>query len=90
MSFYKYTALLLPKILGTIEVEIKVVFTITYLSQRTVQLIGGGLAIGGDWIPEPVVAKVAGTLGVVASLTPHGIWFDYNPFLRTFTNCGFQ
>lgn len=75
---------------GVNKVVVKWNYVRVYLSQRTVQLIGGGLAIGGYWIPEPVVAKVAGTLGVVASLTPHGIWFDYNPFLRTFTNCGFQ
>ncbi|WP_304652137.1 hypothetical protein [uncultured Ligilactobacillus sp.] len=75
---------------GVNKVVVKWNHVRVYLSQRTVQLIGGGLAIGGYWIPEAVVSKVAGTLGVVASLTPHGIWFDYNPFLRSFTNCGFQ
>lgn len=49
-----------------------------YLSKTTINLIGGGVAIGGIWVPEPVVSKVLATLGVIGTLCPGGIAFDYN------------
>lgn len=49
-----------------------------YLSKTTINLIGGGVTIGGIWIPEPVVSKILSTLGVVIALCPGGIAFDYN------------
>lgn len=49
-----------------------------YLSKTTINRVGAGVAIGGIWIPEPVLSKVLSTLGVVASLVPGGIVFDYN------------
>lgn len=39
------------------------------------------MAIGGIWIPEPLVTKILATLGVVIALCPGGIAFDYNYIL---------
>jgi hypothetical protein len=62
-----------------------------YLSKTTVQAIGGGIAIGGIWIPEPVVSKVLATLGVVVALCPGGIAFDwYAPPAGPIVNQRFQ
>lgn len=51
-----------------------------YLSRNTLIGLGGGIAIGGLWIPEPVVSKVLGSLGIAlgtaASITG-GVKFDY-------------
>ena len=49
-----------------------------YLSKTTIHVIGAGVTIGGIWIPEPVVSKILSTLGVVVTLCPGGIAFDYN------------
>lgn len=49
-----------------------------YLSKSTINVIGGGVAIGGIWIPEPLVSKILSTLGVGIALCPGGIAFDYN------------
>ena len=49
-----------------------------YLSKTTVNLIGGGVTIGGIWVPEPIVSKILATLGVVVAFCPGGIVFDYN------------
>lgn len=48
------------------------------LSQRTVQFIGAGISIAGVWIPEPVVSKLAATLGIAVALAPGGVWADYS------------
>lgn len=62
-----------------------------FLNKGTVQAIGAGLSIGGIWVPEPIVSKVAASLGVGIALIPHGIWFDYNYFIGVLTgNFGFQ
>lgn len=62
-----------------------------WLNKGTVQGIGTGLTLGGIWIPEPIVSKVAASLGVGIALTPSGIWFDYNYFNGVLTgNFGFQ
>ncbi|GAA0462958.1 hypothetical protein [Alkalibacillus silvisoli] len=47
-----------------------------YLSKSTVNTLAGGLAIGGIWIPEPLVSKVLATLGVIGTQVPGGIWFE--------------
>ncbi|RDV27736.1 hypothetical protein [Lysinibacillus capsici] len=51
-----------------------------YLSRNTLIGLGGGIAIGGLWIPEPVISKVLGSLGIAlgtaASITG-GVKFDY-------------
>lgn len=49
-----------------------------YLSKTTLRTIGSGISIGGLWMPEPVVSKIVGTLGIIVSLSPGGIAFDYN------------
>lgn len=49
-----------------------------YLSKTTINTMGAGITVGGIWIPEPVVSKIAATLGVVITLCPGGIVFDYN------------
>ena len=49
-----------------------------YLSKTTINYIGGGIAIGGIWVPEPIVSKILATLGVIGTLVPGGIAFDYN------------
>lgn len=49
-----------------------------YLSKSTVQLIGGGVSLGGIWIPEPVVSKVLASAGVVVSMCPGGIVLEYH------------
>lgn len=48
------------------------------LSQGTLKAIGLGVSIAGLWIPEPVVSKIAGSLGIVAAAAPGGIWADYS------------
>ena len=52
-----------------------------WLSKTTISYIGGGIAIGGIWIPEPVVSKVVSSLGVVVSLVPGGIVFNTSPHI---------
>ena len=47
------------------------------LSKTTLQYLGGGVAIGGVWVPEPLVSKILATLGIITSLSPGGIWADY-------------
>ena len=49
-----------------------------YLSKTTINFLGGGVAVGGIWILEPVVSKILSTLGVAGTLCPGGIAFDYN------------
>lgn len=49
-----------------------------YLSKSTINVIGSGVAIGGIWVPEPLVSKILSTLGVIVALCPGGIAFDYN------------
>lgn len=62
-----------------------------YISKGTLQTLGGGLTLGGIWIPHPVISKVAASLGFVVSLAPNGIWFDYNYAIGTLTgNYGWQ
>lgn len=66
-------------------------FARVYLSKGTVQGIGAGLTLGGIWVPEPIVSKVASSLGVGIAFIPHGIWFDYNYFIGVLTgNFGYQ
>lgn len=50
-----------------------------WLSKTTVNAIGGGVAIGGIWVPEPLVSKILATVGVVIGLCPGGIVFNYTP-----------
>ncbi|HLQ83109.1 MAG TPA: hypothetical protein VK121_04620 [Pseudogracilibacillus sp.] len=51
-----------------------------YLSKTSVEMISGGVAIGGIWVPEPTVSKVLSTLGIVAgTFVPGGVVFDLNP-----------
>lgn len=47
-----------------------------FLSRSTLQYIGGGVAIGGLWIPEALASKIASTLGVAIGLAPGGVVFD--------------
>lgn len=50
-----------------------------WLSKTTVNAIGGGIAIGGIWVPEPFISKILATVGVVIGLCPGGIVFNYTP-----------
>lgn len=40
-----------------------------------------GVAIGGIWLPEPLVSKVVATLGAATSALPGGIVFNSSPHL---------
>lgn len=51
------------------------------MSKGTIQGIGAGVTLAGIWIPEPVVSKIAATLGVAIGLIPSGIRFDYNFYI---------
>ena len=48
-----------------------------FISQRTLQGIGAGVSIAGVWVPEPLVSKMASTLGIVVAVAPGGIWADF-------------
>lgn len=67
-----------------------------YLSKSTIQYASGGIAIAGIWIPEPVVSKIVASVGVIGSLCPGGIYFEYNyikagiTFLASGMNIGFS
>jgi hypothetical protein len=63
---------------GKNHVEFHWNYARVWLSKGTIHNIGRGAAFAGIWIPEPIVSKVCASLGFVASLTPNGVWFDYN------------
>lgn len=51
-----------------------------YLSRNTLLGLSGGIAIGGLWIPEPVISKVLATLGIALGTTASitgGVKFNY-------------
>lgn len=52
-----------------------------YIDKGTVRNIGLGVTIAGLWIPGFVVTAAVGTLGVVASQAPHGIVFNWTPYV---------
>ncbi len=64
---------------GVNRVEVRWYGLRVYLSKTTVQVLGGGVAIGGIWVPEPVVSKILATVGVVVALCPGGIAFNWTP-----------
>ncbi|MFQ6324129.1 hypothetical protein [Lactococcus garvieae] len=60
------------------------------LSKITINYIGGGVAIGGIWVPEPIVSKILATLGVAIGLAPGGIVFNSTPGIANFWGAGWQ
>lgn len=60
------------------------------LSKTTINYIGGGVAIGGIWVPEPIVSKILATLGVAMGLAPGGIVFNSTPGIANFWGAGWQ
>lgn len=60
------------------------------LSKTTINYIGGGIAIGGIWVPEPIVSKILATLGVALGLAPGGIVFNSTPGIANFWGAGWQ
>ncbi|EUJ22542.1 hypothetical protein PGRAN_12981 [Listeria grandensis FSL F6-0971] len=50
-----------------------------WVKKATVHKVGNGAAIGGIWIPGPLIGKVVSTLGVVLSACPGGIVFNSTP-----------
>lgn len=52
-----------------------------WLSRSVLQGIGAGVAIGGVWVPEPIVSKILATLGIVTSLAPGGVVFNWTPVI---------
>ena len=47
------------------------------LSKTTINRVGAGVAIGGIWVPEPVISKILATVGVIAGVAPGGVYADY-------------
>ncbi|PKR82493.1 hypothetical protein [Heyndrickxia camelliae] len=60
-----------------------------YLSKNTINYASGGVAIGGIWIPEPIISKVLSTLGVLGTFVPGGVRFDFIGF-RFISNVHYQ
>lgn len=50
-----------------------------WLSKTTVNYLGGGITLGGLWIPEAIVSKILATAGLVLGYCPGGIVFNYTP-----------
>ncbi|MCL2611097.1 MAG: hypothetical protein FWE02_05405 [Defluviitaleaceae bacterium] len=51
-----------------------------YLSANVVNTLGAGIAIGGIWVPHPVVSRALGTIGVLGTTVSRGIWFEVAVF----------
>lgn len=66
---------------GVTKAEVHWNYVRIWLSKGTIQGIGAGVTLAGIWIPEPVVSKIAATLGVAIGLIPSGIRFDYNFYI---------
>lgn len=49
-----------------------------YLSKSTVQHIGEGAAVGGVFIPEPLVTKILAVYGFGIRFLPGGIVLEYD------------
>lgn len=47
------------------------------MSKTTINRMGNGIAIGGIWVPEPVVSKILATAGVLGGVAPGGIYADF-------------
>lgn len=47
------------------------------MSKTTINRMGTGIAIGGIWVPEPVVSKILATAGVLGGVAPGGIYADF-------------
>ena len=47
------------------------------MSKTTINRMGNGIAIGGIWVPEPVVSKILATGGVIAGAAPGGMYADF-------------
>ncbi|SDM61296.1 hypothetical protein SAMN04488137_1027 [Fictibacillus solisalsi] len=47
-----------------------------YISRNTVRYVANRDAIGGIWVPHPIMSKAASTLGVIYFMCPGGIRFD--------------
>lgn len=47
------------------------------ISKTTINRVGAGVAIGGIWVPEPVLSKVLATGGVIAGAAPGGMYADF-------------
>lgn len=61
-----------------------------FLSKTTLHYIGGGLTLGGIWIPEPLISKIAASAGVIISFAPGGIVFNTNFTFRNYWGVSFQ
>lgn len=51
-----------------------------YISRNTLIAAGAGVSIGGLWIPEPIISKALGSLGIALGATASitgGIKFDF-------------
>lgn len=55
-----------------------------WLSRTTLQWFGGGVTLGGIWVPEPLVSKILSSAGVIIALAPGGIAFNSTPPIKTF------
>lgn len=52
-----------------------------YINKGTLNTIGAGVTIAGLWIPNFVATAVVGTLGVLIGQAPHGVVFNWTPYV---------
>ena len=53
------------------------------VKKSTINSIGAGVAIGGIWLPQPLLSKLVSTAGVVLGAVPGGIVFNSTPGVKS-------